>query len=87
LIEGYFVRRFKIEIHIWRPVDYWFRHITSRRNPNLVILTFSAILGAPAIGLAAVAVWTAASVAFHAVRLASAEFSAPGATLKSWLAE
>ncbi|MEQ1931300.1 MAG: CDP-alcohol phosphatidyltransferase family protein [Parvularculaceae bacterium] len=87
LIEGYFVRRFKIEIHIWRPIDYWFRHITSRRNPNLVMLTVSAALGAPALGLAAVAVWTACSVAFHAVRLAMAEFSAPQGALKSWLAE
>jgi phosphatidylglycerophosphate synthase len=87
LIEGYFVRRFKIEIHIWRPIDYWFRHITSRRNPNLVMLTLSAIAGAPALGLAAVAAWTAFSVAFHLVRLGAAEMSAPQGALKSWLAE
>jgi phosphatidylglycerophosphate synthase len=87
LIEGYFVRRFKIEIHIWRPIDYWFRHITSRRNPNLVMLTVAALFGAPAAGLFAVAAWTALSVAFHAVRLAMAEFSAPEGALKSWLAE
>lgn len=87
LIEGYFVRRFKIEIHIWRPIDYWFRHITSRRNPNLVMLTASAIVGAPALGLAAVAAWTALSVAFHLVRLGAAELSAPQGALKSWLAE
>lgn len=87
LIEGYFVRRFKIEIHIWRPVDYWFRHVTSRRNPNLVMLTLSALAGAPAIGLFAVAFWTAASVAFHTVRLVTAEISAQNGALKSWLAE
>lgn len=87
LIEGYFVRRFKIEIHIWRPVDYWFRHVTSRRNPNLLMLTVSALAGAPAIGLFAVAIWTTASIAFHAVRLATAETSAQNGALKSWLAE
>lgn len=87
LIEGYFVRRFKIEIHIWRPIDYWFRHITSRRNPNLLLLTLSALFGAPALGLLAIAVWTAASAVFHAVRLAMAEWSASRGALKSWLAE
>ena len=87
LIEGYFVRRFKIEIHIWRPIDYWFRHITSRRNPNLVMLTVSALVGAPALGLAAVAIWTTVSVAFHIVRVGAAELSAPQGALKSWLAE
>jgi phosphatidylglycerophosphate synthase len=87
LIEGYFVRRFKIEIHIWRPVDYWFRHVTSRRNPNLAILTVSALAGAPAVGLYVVAIWTVLSVAFHLVRLAMAELAATGRELKSWLAE
>lgn len=87
LIEGYFVRRFKIEIHIWRPIDYWFRHVTSRRNPNLLILTFSAVLGAPAVGLVVIAAWTVISNAFHAVRLAAAEMNASDGALKSWLAE
>jgi phosphatidylglycerophosphate synthase len=87
LIEGYFVRRFKIEIHIWRPVDYWFRHVTSRRNPNLAMLTLSAVAGAPIIGLFAVAFWTAASVGFHVIRLIAAEFAAQNGALKSWLAE
>lgn len=91
LIEGYFVRRFKFEIHIWRPVDYWFRHITSRRNPNLVMLTISALLGAPALGLFAVAGWTVFSIVFHSARAIAAEAQAAGggpeAALQSWLAE
>lgn len=87
LIEGYFVRRFKIEIHIWRPIDYWFRHVTSRRNPNLLMLTFATLAGAPALGFLAVALWTVASVAFHAARLIAAEAAAPSRPLKSWLAE
>jgi phosphatidylglycerophosphate synthase len=85
LIEGYFVRRFKIEIHIWRPIDYWFRHVTSRRNPNLLMLTLATIAGEPAIGFAAVALWTIASIAFHLARLIAAETE--GRPLKSWLAE
>ncbi len=87
LIEGYFVRRFKIEIHIWRPVDYWFRHVTSRRNPNLLILTIATAAGAPALGFAVVAAWTVVSVGFHAARLVAAETTAPSRPLKSWLAE
>ncbi|HEX8483545.1 MAG TPA: CDP-alcohol phosphatidyltransferase family protein, partial [Allosphingosinicella sp.] len=33
LIEGAFIARFAIHIHVWRPFDSWFRLITARRNP------------------------------------------------------
>jgi phosphatidylglycerophosphate synthase len=39
VLEIAFMLMFRIEIHIWRPVDSWFRLITARRNPNLAILT------------------------------------------------
>ena len=91
LLEGYFVRRFKIEIHIWRPIDYWFRHITARRNPNLLMLTICALFGAPALGLFAVMAWTIVSMVFHTERIIEAEYRAfagkRGAPLRSWLAE
>jgi hypothetical protein len=42
-----FIWRYGIEIHTWRPVDSWFRLITARRNPNLLILMVCALLQAP----------------------------------------
>ncbi len=51
LQEGLFTWLHGIEIHIWRPLDSWFREITARRNPNLFILTVAVILGAPREGV------------------------------------
>jgi len=86
--EGIFIARFKIELHIWRPIDYWFRTITSRRNPNLAILTVAVILDAPAEGFVAVAIWTVLSLLFHLVRIAQAFLTkAGGGAIRSWLTE
>ena len=63
LEEGVFIKAFAIEIHIWRPVDSFFRLITARRNPNLAILMVAALLGAPAIGFLLIALWTILSLA------------------------
>jgi phosphatidylglycerophosphate synthase len=86
LQEGLFIWRFGIEIHTWRPVDSWFRLITARRNPNLLILTVAALSQAPDQGLLAVAWWTIASFIFHAVRIVQA-FAAQlsGRAPVSWL--
>jgi len=86
LQEGLFIWRFGIEIHTWRPVDSWFRLITARRNPNLLILTVAALLQAPGHGLAAIALWTIASFLFHTVRIVQA-FAAQlgGRAPVSWL--
>ena len=72
LQEGLFIWRFGIEIHTWRPIDSWFRLITARRNPNLLILTVAALLQAPDKGLLAVAWWTIASFIFHTIRILQA---------------
>lgn len=86
--EGIFIARFKIELHIWRPIDYWFRTITARRNPNLAILTVAVILDAPAEGFVAVAIWTVLSLVFHLVRIAQAFMrKAGGGAIRSWLTE
>ncbi|HET6162010.1 MAG TPA: CDP-alcohol phosphatidyltransferase family protein [Dongiaceae bacterium] len=86
LQEGLFIWRFEIEIHTWRPVDSWFRLITARRNPNLLILTVAALLQAPDTGLVIVAWWTIASFLFHTIRIAQA-FAAQlgGRAPASWL--
>jgi phosphatidylglycerophosphate synthase len=69
LQEGLFLALFKIEIHTWRKLDYYFRTITARRNPNLALLTLFWMLGAPKAGFLAVALWTLVSLGFHTARL------------------
>lgn len=86
LQEGLFIWRFGIEIHTWRPVDSWFRLITARRNPNLLILTVAALMQAPDTGLALVAWWTILSFAFHSVRIVQAfQQQLRGRAPQSWL--
>jgi phosphatidylglycerophosphate synthase len=87
LIEGIFVRRFGMHIHVWRQVDSRFRLITARRNPNMVILVAALLIGRPDIGIQLVALWTLVSLIFHAVRLAQANARRDrGQPVTSWLA-
>ncbi|MEX1109979.1 MAG: CDP-alcohol phosphatidyltransferase family protein [Dongiaceae bacterium] len=86
--EGFFMARFGIEIHIWRPVDYWFRTITARRNPNLAILTIAILFDRPSEGFFAVAIWTILSLLFHLVRIGQALIAKRrNGALRSWLTE
>ena len=86
LIEGIFMRKYGMHIHVWRRVDSRFRLITARRNPNMVILVVALALGRPDVGLELVALWTIVSLIFHAVRLAQANALAErGGKVVSWL--
>jgi hypothetical protein len=86
VIEGIFMRRYGMHIHVWRPIDSKFRLITARRNPNMVILVGSLVFGRPDVGLQLVALWTMLSLIFHAVRLAMANGRADrGRQIISWL--
>ena len=86
IIEGIFLARFKMHIHVWRPIDSRFRLITARRNPNMVILVVALAFGRPDRGLELVALWTLVSLIFHAVRLAMANARADrGRQIISWL--
>lgn len=71
-IEGLFMLAFGMEIHSWRPIDSFFRTITARRNPNLILLTVGTLISRPDIGLLLVAVWTLCSIGFHTMRLIQA---------------
>ena len=51
VIEGAFIASFEMHIHVWERVDSRFRLITARRNPNVVILFASLIVGRPDWGL------------------------------------
>ena len=72
LLEGLFLLVFHLEIHSWRPIDSFFRTITARRNPNLILLTFGILVGRPDLGFWLVAVWTVCSLGFHTLRLGQA---------------
>ena len=72
IVEGISIAWFKIEIHVWRPIDTFFRQITARRNPNLVLLTVGAVAGRPDWGLIAVAAWTAISLGVHLLQIVQA---------------
>lgn len=75
------------QIFTWRPVDSWFRLVAARRNPNLLLLSASAIVGRPDWGLAAVTVWTLACTVFLGWRLAAAIHSKRKGPLRPWLAD
>jgi phosphatidylglycerophosphate synthase len=84
-LEGVFLAWFGFETHSWRPIDGLFRTITARRNPNLILLSVGALGGRPDLGLVMVAIWTAASLLFHALRLVQAALlRARGAELVPW---
>jgi phosphatidylglycerophosphate synthase len=88
LIEGVFIWRFGIHIHVWRRFDSRFRLITARRNPNMVILLAFLLAGRPGLGLIAVAAWTVSSLLVHLAQLAQALTArARGRPVTSWLAE
>jgi phosphatidylglycerophosphate synthase len=86
LEEGAFIAWFRMDMHTWQRFDSRFRLITARRNPNLVILTFSSLAGRPDIGIVAVAVWTMLSLFVHTLRIAQAALQRREGPLRSWLA-
>jgi len=75
-------------IFCWKPFDSYFRLITARRNPNMIFLTGSILIGRPDLGLEAVAIWTVLSTVILLGRLAMAllEKGTKG-SVTSWLSE
>src|SRR5690606_12102383 len=57
------------DLFIWRKVDSFNRLITARRNPNLLLLTFSWLADRPDIGLVLVVGWHLLSTLILFVRL------------------
>lgn len=82
--EGVFMRMFGFHVHAWRPFDSFFRLITARRNPNLLILTPAWLLGYPGIGLFLVAVWTGLCLIVHGAQVVQA-MAMGRARVVSWL--
>lgn len=86
VIEGIAIKWLGLEIHIWRPIDTYFRQVTARRNPNLILLTLFTFLAKPDWGLLAVAAWTVICLALHGVQLLQAfAEKKKGNDLTSWM--
>lgn len=86
LVEGAFLTWLgKFGIFCWRPMDSYFRLITARRNPCLILLTVGYLAGFPGWGLFAVTVWTVATSIFLIVRLLLAfKTRLAGDPIRSW---
>ena len=88
VLEGLSIWLFKLEIHVWRRIDTYFRQITARRNPNMLLLTFFTIIGRPDWGLLAVAAWTGICFVLHILQFAQAwAVKSRSGELSSWLTE
>jgi len=71
-------------IFCWQPRDSWFRLVTGRRNPCLVLLTLSWLGGRPDLGLWAVAWWSLLSTMYLGLRLFRALQARRRGPLRSW---
>jgi len=69
VVEGLFPLLGQCSIFTWRPFDAWFRLVTARRNPCLIILTLSLLLGRPDWGFIAVVFWSALTSGVLVLRL------------------
>ena len=89
MVEGLFHLFADCSVFGWRPFDAWFRLITARRNPCLIILTLATLLGRPDWGLVAVAAWTGLTTLVLLVRLLHGAMLRvwAGQRLRSWMSE
>lgn len=87
-IEGLFHLLGDASIFSWRPFDAYFRLITGRRNPCMILLTAALLVGRPDWGLVAVALWTAGTSAVLLLRLLHGlAVRVSHGPLTSWLAD
>ena len=87
LIEVSFHQLAHCGVFAWRPFDAWFRLITARRNPCLVILTLGTAAGRPDLAFVGVVGWTVASSGILFLRFvyAAGVRWRSGQRLDSWL--
>lgn len=88
IAEGLFQLLFTWGIFTWRPFDSYFRLVTARRNPNMILLTASVLIGRPDWGYLAVLVWTVLTSGVLVLRLLQALFvRITRGPLTPWLTE
>lgn len=86
IVEGLFPLLGDCSIFTWKPFDAWFRLVTARRNPCLIILTVSAIIGRPDWGFLAVTFWTVLTTGVLVLRLLQGVLARlSSGPLQSWL--
>ena len=88
IVEGLFPLLGSCEVFTWRPLDAWFRLVTARRNPCMILLTLSVLAGRPDWGFIAVTFWTVVTTVFLVLRLLYALVTRLRiGPLSSWLSE
>ena len=88
VVEGVFPLLGSCEVFTWRPLDAWFRLITARRNPCMILLTLSVLAGRPDWGFIAVTFWTVLTTVILNLRLVYATaIRFRHGPLSSWLSE
>ena len=86
VVEGIFPLLGDCSIFTWKPFDAWFRLVTARRNPCLIILTLSVFIGRPDWGFITVTFWTVLTTIVMVLRLVQGIAARIGkAPLQSWL--
>jgi len=87
-IEGAFHQLGTCTLFDWRPFDAYFRLVTGRRNPCLIIFTVALALGSPEGGFFGVVTWTVLTTAVLMLRLLQATaVRMTDGPLASWLAD
>ena len=88
VVEGLFPFLGNCSIFTWRPFDAWFRLVTARRNPCMILLTLSFLVGKPEWGFVSVTFWSALTTIVLVLRLIQALIvRISGGPLSSWLSE
>jgi len=83
--EGIFSYLFGMHMHVWRRFDSFFRLITARRNPNLVILTLFTLIGEPGLGMEIVVWWIVICFFVHLSQIVQALVASRRQPITSWL--
>ena len=88
VVEGIFSLLGNCSIFTWRPYDAWFRLVTARRNPCLILLTLSVLIARPDWGFVSVTFWSALTTILLVLRLVQAfTVRLTRGPLSSWLSE
>jgi phosphatidylglycerophosphate synthase len=88
IVEGLFPLLGSCSIFTWRPFDAWFRLVTARRNPCLILLTISLLIGRVDWGFIAVVFWSALTTVILVLRLVQALITRLiRGPLESWLSQ
>jgi hypothetical protein len=77
----------RTSLFTWRPFDAYFRLITGRRNPSLILMTVLVLVGQPEWAFLTVVIWTVLSTVILFVRLFQglAVRQHSGEPLTSWM--